>query len=355
MKVIVLYNRLFHYRIPVWNILAEKCDLTVAYSQGNADLPSGMEVKFKIMHLPIRTYFGRIVCQKDNISKLVKQFDAAIIYGDISWVKYITVPWFHKTPVVFHTIGVSASYNKKYDSNKRWDFLRCKLYNRAGALAFYTDYPIEKYVRMGIKREKMFVANNTVEVHPLSEKSEKNTILMVGTLYRQKGVQVLLDAYERLEGKYNLPELNIIGNGPDFDFIKGWIQSHNMEELIHLRGAIYDIDKKATYFSQALACVSPCQAGLTVLESMGYGVPFITTKDAISGGEIFNIHNYIDGVILDQTDDFDQVIIDIVENKCKYIEMGEKAQEFYNNYRKPEHMAQGLWSALTYSLENQGQ
>ena len=28
-KVIIVYNRLFHYRIPIWNILSNYCDLTV--------------------------------------------------------------------------------------------------------------------------------------------------------------------------------------------------------------------------------------------------------------------------------------------------------------------------------------
>ena len=31
-KVLILYNKLFHYRIPIFNILADKYDLTVVYS-----------------------------------------------------------------------------------------------------------------------------------------------------------------------------------------------------------------------------------------------------------------------------------------------------------------------------------
>ena len=32
MKVIILYNNLYHYRIPVWNELGKRCELTVAYT-----------------------------------------------------------------------------------------------------------------------------------------------------------------------------------------------------------------------------------------------------------------------------------------------------------------------------------
>ena len=39
MRVIILYNKLFHYRIPIWNELADKCNLTVAYSEGDGKIP----------------------------------------------------------------------------------------------------------------------------------------------------------------------------------------------------------------------------------------------------------------------------------------------------------------------------
>ena len=88
-KVIILYNKIFHYRIPVWNELAKKCDLTVTYSEGDGKVPDNMEVNFKIMQLPARSIKG-IVLQKANIRKLCRQYDAVIAYGNIAWLKYST-------------------------------------------------------------------------------------------------------------------------------------------------------------------------------------------------------------------------------------------------------------------------
>lgn len=351
LKVLILYNKIFHYRIPIWNCLAEKCDLTVTYSDGDGKIPNGIECKFKIKHLPKRK-IGKFVIQKDNIRQLSKQYDAVIAYGDIAWLKYSTLPWFNKTKVIYHTLGVSASYSKGYDENKGWDKIRKFFYSKADALAFYTQYPIEKYSSMGIAKEKMFEAPNTVAVAPIVSDSEKNTIIFMGTLYKEKGIQLLLDAYLNLKNKYQLPILNIIGEGPDFNDIKQWIEFNNMHNLIQLKGAIYNIDEKAKYFAEALACISPKQAGLTVLESMGYGVPFITSKDAITGGEIFNVHNNIDGIIMNKEEELDTIIKDISLNKEKYIKMGTLAQKFYNENRTPQHMADGLWSAIQYAINN---
>lgn len=350
-KVIVLYNKLFHYRIPVWNELAKMCDLTVAYSEGDGRIPEGMGVLFKILYLPAKHFKG-IVLQKAKIRKLCRQYDAVIAYGNIAWLKYSTLPWFNRTPVIYHTIGVSASYAKGFDEHKEWDKIRNFFYSKADALAFYTDYPIAKYESMGIPREKMFVAPNTVAVAPVKDKVKKNTLLVIGTLYKEKGIQTLLDVYKELMPVCDLPLLNIIGKGPDYDAINQWIQDNGMQDLIVLRGAIYDIDEKAKYFAQALACISPKQAGLTVLESMGYGVPFISTKNAITGGELFNVHNGVDGVVMENEAELTDVVRDIANKPDKYIAMGLKAKEFYDNNRTPKHMAQGFWDAIQYVLRH---
>lgn len=352
LQVIIFYNKLFHYRIPIWNLLAEKCDLTVAYSFGDGTVPDGMECKFKVKYLPAKKFFNRIVWQKDNVRKIAKQYDVVISYADISWVRYNTLPWFNKTKVVFHTLGVTASYDRPFDSNNNLDRIRKFLFSKADALAFYTTYPIEKYAKMGIPRGKMFEAPNTVEVRPLTEPIEKDSVLFIGTLYKQKGLQALLDAYYKLKDVDSLPKLRIIGKGPDSNAINSWISENNMSNLVEMIGAIYDVDEKAKYFARAYACISPQQAGLSVPESMGYGVPFITSKNAITGGEIFNIHNGEDGVVMGDTTQLVSVIRDIAEHKEKYVEMGVKAQKFYNMNRTPQHMADGLWEAVQYAMQH---
>lgn len=115
-KVLILYNKIFHYRVPVWNESAKLCDLTVTYSEGDGKVPEGMDARFKIRFLPAWTFKG-IVLQKTNIRRLARDYDAVIAYGNIAWLKYSTLPWFNKTPVIFHTIGVSASYGKGYDEH----------------------------------------------------------------------------------------------------------------------------------------------------------------------------------------------------------------------------------------------
>lgn len=351
-KVLILYNKLFHYRIPVWEILSQRCDLTVTYSLG--EVKDYSHLPFRVEYLPLRYSRGeRFNIQRENLCRKSRQYDAVIIYGDISWLKFSLLPLFTKTPVIVWSLGVSATYDKAFDANTHWDSIRKFFFNLCDAMVFYTDYPIRKYAAMGVRPEKMFEAPNTVRVNPIPEPVQKDSILFIGTLYRAKGMQALLDAYKQLRHLPTLPILNIIGKGPDYDDILAWIQANELSDKIILRGAIYDIDEKARYFARALACISPRQAGLSVLESMGYGVPFVTTRTAITGGEIFNIHNGEDGILMDDENELTNVIRNISEHPAQYIEMGRKAQAFYNACRRPEHMAEGLWKSIQYVLNNE--
>ena len=91
-KVLILYYNLLHYRIPIFSILAERYDLTVAYSFGEATTEV---LNFNTLKLPALK-FKRIVVHKDNVFELCQKFDVVIAYGDIAFLKYSTLPWHRK-------------------------------------------------------------------------------------------------------------------------------------------------------------------------------------------------------------------------------------------------------------------
>ena len=350
-KVLILYNNLFHYRIPIFNLLAERYDLTVAYSLGKE---SGEDLKFEIVKLPVLK-FKRLVVHTDNIFRICQDFDVVIAYGDIAFIRYSTLACHRKRTfkIIFWSIGVSASYVKRFDQIKKWDKLRDFFYKKADALVFYSDYPISGYLERGFQKEKLFVAPNTVKVEESREAHiQKDTILFIGTLYLQKGLLSLLENYKSaLAIDKTLPILNIIGGGDEFKTVKNWITLNNVRENIILLGPIFDQSQKARLFQKAIACISPEQAGLSVLESMGYGVPFITGKDSITGGERLNIINGVNGVLFDNRSQLCEIILDISKSPQKYITMGQNAQDYYWRFRKPLDMVNGLSDAIQYVLK----
>lgn len=353
MKVLILYNHLFHYRIPIWNILSRKYELTVAYTHP-ANQQDISKCEFKTIFIPANK-ISKIVFHKDNILKLANQYDVVLSYGQVTYIKFSTLGFLRRRfKLIYWYIGAPASYNRHYgDGNRLYFKIYDFFHKRADALVFYSQPPVDFHVKRGFPKEKLFVANNTVSVDRIVPNyTERDTILFIGTLYLEKGLKILLDSYKIAYFRcQNIPKLTIVGGGEQFNIIQNWISDNGLESRIIMTGPIYDSLEKAKIFNKSIVCISPLQAGLSVLESMGYGVPFITSEDAITGGEAFNIINHITGMRIQDINTLPDIICDIASQKEKYVEMGRNAYLHYWNNRKPEDMAQGLSDAIEYVMK----
>ena len=115
---------------------------------------------------------------------------------------------------------------------------------------------------------------------------------------------------------------------------------------------IYDEKELAQLFSASLLCFSPTQAGLSVPKSMGYGVPFVTRRDAITGGEIYHITPGQNGVVYEKDEDLLPIMLDAMTDSGKYVQMGLEAKKYYDEHATIDHMAQGVIDALHFVLES---
>jgi len=331
--------------MPVFEELAKRVDLTVLYSNG--DLPAN--IGFKVIKMPT-AHILKYSWYKGSLCGLAKGFDAVLAPLDFSNLSLI---YLSKTPRPFKTIywsiGVPASYKVPYDTKSSYDSKFLRQIKRSDAVVFYCSYPVEKYAKMGISRDKLFVANNTVEVLPTSEHKEKNTIIFLGSLYKQKRIFDLLENYKAAyTERQDIPELIVIGEGDQRSAVEKWIAENGLSAKIRLTGGIYDEACLSAYFASAIACISPGQAGLTVLKSMGYGVPFVTTKDAVTGGEIFNITDNVNGLVLDNYNEMKSVILETLTNRDRFITMGQAAREFYEENRQIGMMVDGFEQAINF-------
>lgn len=351
-KVLLIQNYIAHYNLPIYNLLGSNndIDLTIAhFGKPEADASSC----YNEVLLSTRKK-GPFILINENVYSMCNSFDVVIAMGDIHFLDLMLLGKKRKRKyrLIYWGIGVSASYDNKFDADRKWDFVRYFFMRGADALVFYSSYPVEKYSSHGFLREKLFVANNTVKVTRSSDvEKTSESVLFVGTLYKEKGIYELLEAYLKasLIDK-NLPILNIVGNGEEYSKIDKWISSNNLDQKIKLLGAIYDDATLEQLYMKAIVSVSPNQAGLSVLKSMGYGVPFITRFDSITGGERFNITNDVTGIIYNNQEELTEILCNMNEQKEKYKIMGEKASVFYNNFRLPEHMVQGFLDAIFYVL-----
>lgn len=349
-NVLLIQNSISNYRVPVYNIIAKKCNLTVGYSEGK--IPSGIE--FQVKYLPVKKYHG-IYVHTISLRKMAQEYDVVIGMMTYNWISNYMLAWGrHKYKFIPWGIGVPASYSVRYDdpSKKRAVFLLKQLIRRSDAVIFYADYPVQKYSQEDIDKNKFFVAHNTVNVLPSSGLVNKDSILFVGSLYKAKSSMSMLTAYlTAYKKKLSIPTLNIIGKGDEYDDISKWIEENGLNSKVKLLGAIYDEIILRDYFEKAFACISLGQAGLSVQKSMGYGVPFITTYNAYTGGERLDIIDNKNGILLEDEEDLTEVLIDITNTPDKYKILGEEAKRFYYEKRTIENMAAGVINAINYVMK----
>jgi glycosyltransferase involved in cell wall biosynthesis len=124
-----------------------------------------------------------------------------------------------------------------------------------------------------------------------STSSERSIFLFVGSLYKEKGVDILLKNYLKLYNEYNskAPELVIIGDGEELRNLVVYCEMNGLEDKVRFLGRVTNEEQLAKYFNKSLCLITPNQAGLTVLKALFYGVPVLTSKHAITGGELYNI------------------------------------------------------------------
>ncbi|WP_430410904.1 glycosyltransferase [Kordia sp.] len=334
-KVLLIgIDGLTHYRVEMFNLLCDQYDFTVAHTNDPIDGAKFAQLKvtaqkrgpfFTIKNEPDYSKFDTVICSFNirilNLYKLLfkKRNFKVLVFG----------------------IGVSASYSNNYDSKKRLDFLRKYVIKKSDGAIFYEHYPLIKYQSYGIDSNKLHVAYNTVIPPKAFDFSEKTfeSFMFIGTLYKQKKIYELLTAYQQLhtELKEKTPVLEIVGNGEEYDNIVTWIANNGFQEKVILHGKLTEEHELLPIFKRSLACISPGQAGLSVQKCFSYGTPFITTKNAITGGELFCIINKTNGFIYDgSVKALANVMKNIADRTHNIEEISEKAYTFYYNFRTPE-------------------
>ncbi len=352
-KVLLLQPDLADYRVETYNYLADKYIFDVAYAIKDK---TKAECKFNKMRLDV-CKFGPFFWVK-GLEKLCNKYDVVIMMADLHYPQYCFLPFKkRKFKVLSWGIGFRVSYTKPYITDRKlvfMDRITQKVLNKCDANIFYMENSKVFWKRTNLDLNKCFVAPNTTSVAKIDFLPEcKQNFLFVGTLYKGKGLDLLLNAYKcLLEMTDANNKLVIIGDGAERQNLELYVKENNLINKVEFKGAIYDEYILAQEFQKALLCISPTQGGLSCPKSMGYGVPFVVRKDAITGGEIYHTTSGLNGVLYDKDEELLSIMRDAVKNPQKYIKMGKLAKEYYNNNATPLHMANGAMKAIEYALES---
>lgn len=339
----ILDHKLMNYRLPFFEHLAFRgYDITVFHigDKMTSDL-----------------YFKEVICKSKKIfffeyRKLpsMKIFDIVVCMQNLRilnlWTESFTP--FKNYKLIHWGIGVSSS-NGLILKQTLTSRLRNFLSFFASAQILYSVFPLSLFIKK--VQDKTFIANNTVfNPKPIDFSAKgKEYILFIGSLTKRKGLQILISTFNKLKVFKN-KKLIIIGDGPEKKALMKFSENFESSQSIIFTGNINDSKMKEYYFKSAIVCVSPLQAGLSILESFSYGVPFITFKNTISGGEHLNIKKGYNGFLVNSDEELESKLSLLINDVKLSSMLGNNSYKYYIEKRQMKHMVDSFVQAFNYVL-----
>ena len=197
--------------------------------------------------------------------------------------------------------------------------------------------------------ERIKVINNPLPFDSEEVSNCKNKkIISIGRLDEQKGFDILIDVWKKVNAKHPDWILEIYGEGSLRKELQDKIDSLNLTDTLILKGNEKNIQLK--YLESSIYVMSSRYEGMpmVLLEAMSCGLPLVSfdcpcgPKDIIKDGE----NGFL--IKFGNIDEMAEKISYLIENEDKRIEIGKKSKELSYNYLEEKIMNQ--WKELFENL-----
>jgi glycosyltransferase involved in cell wall biosynthesis len=345
--IIIIQGILPHYRRDVFNEMCKHDDLLVVHS-GVSNKQD--QDKFREFVLPLGK-IGPFRIQK-GLFKLIKQENphTVIAMFDIRWIYSVILMYLSDSKIKWIWWGMDKGISKIALE------IKLLIAKRNNAIVFYNSHIKQEMIDKGVNVSRCFVANNTFHVGgalPCFDNPIKDTFINVGSLDSRKQNDVTIRVFKNILLRTNLNlKLVFIGDGLERKILEDLAMKEKLFDNVSFIGHIENKNTLEKYYRSSIASVSFGQAGLAVLQSMAYGVPFVTKENAISGGEKHNIIHRENGIFCkNNPESLEKVMFELVrDNDFAYArKLGKNAYNYYKSKASIENMANSFIRAQGYS------
>lgn len=368
-KILVVQRRLTHYRVPFFEILKKvmyerNIELILAYGEPDFEEIKKQDEGEISWAKKLKTYYflkGKICWQP--FSHLVNEVDAIVITHENKLIFNLIPQWFFKDKKII-LWGHGENMQKK---NPDWkDSFKRGTANKADWWLAYTDMSVPLIEKSGFPQKRITVLNNTIDTqefrknyanltnNKILEVRNKYKIIgdnigiFIGSLYKEKRIDFLLESAILI--KKSLPdfELIIAGDGKQKDLVIEYALKY---EWIHYVGLVKGIEK-ATLLYLSKVMLNPGLVGLGILDSFLSNTPLVTTDCGLHSPEVVYLENMTNGLMtLNDLDVFSSNVISLFQNKKLLNEIREGCQLSGEKYTL-ENMAQNFTDGILNALNH---
>jgi GalNAc-alpha-(1->4)-GalNAc-alpha-(1->3)-diNAcBac-PP-undecaprenol alpha-1,4-N-acetyl-D-galactosaminyltransferase len=241
------------------------------------------------------------------------------------------------------TIVSEHIYPGRTDANKIWQFIIKRAYRYADLVTVLTQnalpfYPETKGYRTIVMPNPIMKPDPVVATKRLLSAP---SLIAIGRLHPQKGFDLLLKAFHRIQAKYPDWQITILGEGPMRSELERLRSELKLTDRVHLPGLVTNVPE---YLQQADIFVMPSRFEgfpMALCEAMAAGLP-VLAADCLSGpSEI--VDKGVNGILV-KTENVDALAMGLealMSDPAKRQQLARKAPEILDRFGLEQVM--GIW------------
>ena len=353
-RIVLVSNRVYHYRVPVYNHLHNRLrsigyELLVITSELQEDNPHDVEFPLVEERPTFSSYRELIVANDPAAVILFLHIKDVVVWPLLAWLKL------RKTNVIYWNHGINLETPNNALKNRVFGIF----HSAADAILLYSENEKQFIARRHWR--KLFVANNTLNfdaIPPIHESKEElrrqlgipfeRVVLFVGRIEPNKRLGDLLEAARLLNDGIGVV---IVGGGLSAEHAA---QIDSLPNVSYL-GEIYDATRINQLFKLADVFSIPGKMGLGINHAFYWGLPVIT-EDVLHAPEIVYLKKNRNGFIVGKGDTAALAarINSLLGSKRMYADFSQAARTEIMRSANIDTMCDGFVDALHYLEQRAG-
>lgn len=295
-NVVFFYYALLHYRASLFNYLAESKELDFQIVCGK-NISQFDNMKYyetdrdyvTFVHNKVVSIFGHKFLLQFKALRAILKLDPEILvlrgvnpqlisthfvffYYKIFKPKVKILWWGHGT------LGNQGKFGQK---------LRLIFYRNSNGVLIQGQKGVDILSDAGLEKDKLFLIGNNLNDSDLGylnhdikpkQATDRLNIVFVGRVVQEKRIDLLLDALKMLQKEGHVFSCKIIGQGPVLDDLKNQAETFGLTNSVEFCGAKYG-EELENYFLESDLVIIPDYVGLSIIQGLSYGLPFICSDD----------------------------------------------------------------------------
>lgn len=333
------------YRLEYFELCCSLCPgLRVLGGDMYFDKTIGSSAIGRVWHILATNHFllGRRLCWQSGVFHRLVRCRLAIMEMNprlvVNW-PILLIRFFLRRPTILwgHAAGARSSGKPHFTMARMMMLTFAKgvlAYTETDASFFSQRYPNKKVVALG---NSCVAASDYI---PIAE-NLLTDIIYVGRLVPEKKITLLLKAFlcSTFPGK-----LHIVGAGPERPVLEEMARKSNKAEKVIFYGHVSDPSKLKEIYNRCLFSASPGYAGLSVIQSMAYGVPVLISRNEPHSPEVEACQDAVTAWFIEESNlaAWSSALNTLIEYKDVWLAKRESIAEFTRSNYTVEAMAENF-------------